>query len=221
MPNRTELCLVRHGETDWNRTLRYQGTSDVPLNALGFAQAKLGGKRLAGERWDAIVASPLIRVMQTAQAISDATGIVEIETDPDLMERRYGEAEGLTIEERQERWPNDIWPGLEPPEDLQARAARALNRISASHTGQRVIVVSHGGLINAILYGISDGEVGSGITRILNVSFTRIASDGQTWTIETVSDVDHLLDEEGVLNAMTPRDDTREELVAAAATTKE
>lgn len=223
MTKRTELVLVRHGETDWNRTLRYQGQTDIPLNDLGRMQARLGAARLAEEQWDAIVSSPLSRVMQTAGPIAEATGLSPIETDPDLMERHYGQAEGMVLAERKARWPDDIWPGLESMDDLRVRAMRALAAVAAAHAGQRVIVVSHGGLINSILAGISNGEVGSGISHILNVSFTRLHSDddGANWSIDVISDVDHLLDEAGVLNAMTPRRTTEEELVAAAATTKE
>jgi len=220
--NRTELVLVRHGETDWNRAMRYQGQTDIPLNDLGRMQARLGAERLAQESWDAIISSPLSRVMQTAEPIAAATGLSPIETDPDLMERHYGQAEGLLREEREARWPDQDWPGLEPMDHLQARAMRALHTVATRHAGQRVIVVSHGGLINSLLAGISDGRVGSGISHILNVSFTRIHSeDGKQWTIEVISDVDHLLDEQGVLNALTPERTTAQELAAAAVTTKE
>ena len=206
MSQTTELCLVRHGETEWNRNGLYQGTSDIPLNVLGIEQARLASVRLAGERWDAVISSPLSRAKATAQAIADAIGIEPIELLPDLQERAYGDAEGLTIAEREERWPEESWPNLESVESTWARGANILRRIVDNYLGKRVIVVSHGGLINAILREVTDGELGTGVTRILNVSLTCILSDddGASWTVDVVSDADHLLDEHGVLNVLMP-----------------
>jgi len=189
----TTICLVRHGETDWNRNNRYQGWADTPLNATGLAQAKLVAQVIAGESWDAIVSSPLARAFQTAQAIADASPeLGHIEQDPDLRERGYGEAEGLTLAEREARWEGPDWPGLEPWEVMAQRANAALERIARRHAGKRVLVVSHGGLMNAVLTSISGGDVGSGITVILNTARTTLLHDVSGWTIETVTDVNHL-----------------------------
>ncbi|MBA2775394.1 MAG: histidine phosphatase family protein [Chloroflexia bacterium] len=189
----TTICLVRHGETDWNRNNRYQGWADTPLNATGLAQAKLVAQVIAGESWDAIVSSPLARAFQTAQAIADASPeLGHIEQDPDLRERGYGEAEGLTLAEREARWEGPDWPGLEPWEVMAQRANAALERIARRHAGKRVLVVSHGGLMNAVLTSISGGDVGSGITVILNTARTTLLHDASDWTIETVTDVSHL-----------------------------
>ena len=206
MVQKTEICLVRHGETEWNRVGRYQGTSDIPLNELGLQQAQLASARLANESWDAILSSPLTRAATTAQAISDATGVVPIELLVDLQERAYGEAEGLTIVEREARWPDGDWPNLEPLEGIWERGNRVLQHIVTNYSGQRVIAVSHGGMINAILHDITDGELGTGVSLILNVSLTRLYSDddGVSWTVEVVSDVEHLLDEHGVMNVLIP-----------------
>jgi uncharacterized phosphatase len=156
--------------------------------------------------------------MQTARAAADAIGIDHIEPLPDLIERAYGDAEGLTIAEREERWPDGDWPGLETPGSTFVRARNVLEHILRNYEGKCVLVVSHGGLINSILHEISDGEVGTGVTRILNVSLTRIhTDDGEHWTIDVVSDADHLLDEHGVLNALTPGDVDKSGLASAHA----
>jgi uncharacterized phosphatase len=189
----TTICFVRHGETDWNRNNRYQGWADTPLNATGLAQAKLVAQVIAGESWDAIVSSPLARAFQTAQAIADASPeLGHIEQDPDLRERGYGEAEGLTLAEREARWEGPDWPGLESWEVMAQRANAALEHIARRHAGKRVLVVSHGGLMNAVLTSISGGDVGSGITVILNTARTTLLHDVSGWTIETVTDVNHL-----------------------------
>lgn len=188
----TTICLVRHGETDWNYTRRYQGWSDIPLNDLGVEQAETVARALAGEHWDAIVSSPLGRAMRTAEAIAAALGIDDIETDPDLRERSYGEAEGLTAEEREATWTGPEWPGLEAWDAVAERAMAALGRIVDRHRGQRVLVVCHGGLINAVLTTVSNGEHGTGITIILNTARTTLTHDGADWTVDTVTDASHL-----------------------------
>lgn len=188
----TTVCLVRHGETDWNLTHRYQGWEDIPLNETGLAQAELVAQALAGEAWDAIVSSPLGRAMQTAQAIADAAGLGEITVDADLRERGYGEAEGLTLAEREVRWPGLDWPGLEPYETMQGRAMDALQRIVETHRGRRVLAVCHGGLMNAVLARLSGGEVGTGHTVIVNTARTTLIHNGIAWAIATVTDASHL-----------------------------
>jgi uncharacterized phosphatase len=188
----TTICLVRHGETDWNLTRRYQGWVDIPLNATGLQQAEVVSQRIAREQWDAIISSPLTRARQTAQAIANALGIEEVDVDADLRERGYGEAEGLTLAEREARWAGPEWPGLEALETMRERAMAALTRVANRHVGQRVLVVCHGGLINAVLHQISGGEHGSGITVIHNTALSTLVHDADGWSIETVTDAEHL-----------------------------
>jgi uncharacterized phosphatase len=192
-PAVTSICLVRHGETDWNSTGRYQGQIDIPLNEVGLQQAAVVAAVIANEpAWDAIVSSPLARARQTAEAIASAVGIEELIFDADLKERSYGEAEGLTIAERTARWTGNEWPGLEPYESLQQRGVAALDRVAQRFPGLRVLVVCHGGLMNAILAHHSTGEHGTGVTVIRNTARTHLAHDGSAWTIETVTDASHL-----------------------------
>jgi uncharacterized phosphatase len=193
---RTHIQLIRHGETDWNVQTRYQGSSDIPLNDTGRAQAAALAESMKGESWDHIVASPLSRAMDTAKAVAGAIGIPESEIVPDkrVMERAYGEAEGLTIEEREAKFPDGDWPGLETWEDSALRGMNAIEDLAKERPGQRILVVCHGGLINAILATISHGEVGTGKSVILNTSRTDLFHDGETWTIGEISAVPHLED---------------------------
>ena len=186
------LCLVRHGETEWNLTHRYQGTTDIPLNETGREQAQRVAEALGQERWDAIVSSPLSRAMETARAIAATTGIATIEQDRALQERAYGEAEGLTLAEREKTWPGGEWPGLEPWDDVATRTMTAIERIANHHAGKRVLVVCHGGVINSILAVLSKNELGTGKTVILNTSLTTLTRSGDEWEIGAVNVVRHL-----------------------------
>jgi uncharacterized phosphatase len=192
MDNITRIGLVRHGETDWNAQGKYQGRADIPLNAEGRRQAALLAEAMQGESWDTIISSPLRRAMETARPIAAAVGLTEIAEDPDLMERAYGEAEGLTLVEREAIWPEGEWPGLEDWEDVATRGMRAIHRVAAAHPGKRNLVVCHGGLINSILAFISDGNLGTGKTTIINTSRTMLDFDGTTWEIVSVNDTEHL-----------------------------
>lgn len=195
-PTHTTVLLVRHGETDWNRTGKYQGSSDVPLNPLGMQQASQLADYLRTHELaptgDAIVSSPLSRAFDTARAIGDALGITGIATDADLQERSYGAAEGLTLVEREAKWPKGNWPGLEEWDHVAIRAMRALDRIVVSHAGERVFVVCHGGLINSILAVLSDGELGTGKTTIINTSITTLTLHVTGWHIDSVNQTPHL-----------------------------
>ena len=146
------LYLVRHGETEWNRQRRIQGTTDIPLNETGREQARRTGRLLARRQWNAVVASPLSRALETASIIAAELGLPEPSTDDRLVERNYGEAEGLDFDELQARFPEDTpVPGREKRSKVAARALEALMDIARAHPDDAVVVVSHGGLIRSVL----------------------------------------------------------------------
>ena len=92
------ICLIRHGETAWNAELRIQGHRDLPLNGSGLAQAEALAGRLAGQRFDALYSSDLLRARQTAQPLADVLGL-PVRLEPELRERHFGCCEGKTREE--------------------------------------------------------------------------------------------------------------------------
>jgi uncharacterized phosphatase len=192
----THIQLIRHGETDWNVDNRYQGSTDIPLNETGRQQAAAVAEAMRGEEWDHMVSSPLSRAMETAQAVADAIGYdrQDIVSDPRAKERSYGEAEGLTLAEREKVWPEGDWPGLEDWEDVALRGMDMIEELAREHAGERVLVVAHGGLINSLLATISKGEVGTGKSIILNTSRTDLFHTGSGWEIGVISDVSHLED---------------------------
>lgn len=156
------LYLVRHGETDWNSQRRIQGTTDIPLNDTGREQAARTGRLLARRDWNAVIASPLSRAFETASIIAAELGLPEPTADDRLVERNYGEAEGLDFAEMQRLFPGDTpVPGREKRSAIATRASRALMDIAHTHPNEAVIVVSHGGLIRSVLRTVEpDGDHG-------------------------------------------------------------
>jgi probable phosphoglycerate mutase len=145
----TTLLLARHGETDWNRELRIQGSSDIELNELGREQAQALADELADVDLDAIYASDLSRARATAEVVA-ATKELPVRLDPRLRERAFGSWEGLTREDIEERFLPDDRPDGESDEDVRTRVLAAIDEIAAAHPGQQVLVVSHGGALNAL-----------------------------------------------------------------------
>lgn len=181
----TTLHFVRHGETDWNRQGRFQGIQDVPLNAEGRRQAR----HLAsswGEKAEVLVASPLSRARETAEILGEALGLPLGGTDGRLVERDYGLGSGLTLDERRERFPDGVVPGVEDSESIRTRALHFLDEVSRTHEGRRVIVVSHGGFINAVLALVSGGEVGTGKSILENASVSTLVQGSQGWRVTAV-----------------------------------
>ncbi|QYH36196.1 histidine phosphatase family protein [Salinibacterium sp. M195] len=150
------IYLVRHGETNWNRERRIQGSSDIPLNETGRAQAAATGELLARRQWDGIFASPLSRAMETAQIISDTVGLAAPITLPAVVERHYGDAEGRTDDEVDRLYPGDTEvPGRETRVSVIERALPALVQLAEQNHGKSVIVVAHGGVIASILAAVA------------------------------------------------------------------
>lgn len=155
----TRLSIVRHGQTDWNLHKRIQGSTDIPLNSTGRAEAAETGVRLRARHWDAIVASPLMRADETARIIAGELGLPSPETARDITERHHGDIEGLTFAERRMRFPDGVAvPGLESRQDVLDRVLPELERIAAFHDGQSVLIVSHGGVIGTLIRHVTDGK---------------------------------------------------------------
>lgn len=159
----TPLIFVRHGETDWNRGLRFQGQRDIPLNQRGRRQAERNGRAVAGilaaGRWR-LVSSPLSRSVETMRILLAAAGQKErsFATDPALMEVRYGDWEGLTLDEIAAVHPEeahareiDKWgyalPNGESYTMLAERVAGWLKTVDGP-----TFMVAHGGTLRSLLH---------------------------------------------------------------------
>ena len=158
----TYLYLIRHARSTWNAEGRMQGQADPPLDALGHRQAQALAEGLKTETIHAIYSSPLARARDTAEAIATSQGVSVI-YDERLTERHLGKWTGLTGSEADEQYPElraqtgrEGWRVAGPPEgenlaQLTARATAAFAEILANHPEARVVVVSHGGTLNAYL----------------------------------------------------------------------
>jgi len=156
-----ELWLVRHGQTDWNLEQRIQGHTDLPLNGTGMAQARDLGESLAGSSFDALFSSDLQRARQTAAALARRFHL-SIHLDQRLRERSLGVWEGLTIPEIKQRYPefeenrrrdplNTAPPGGESLLQLAERVTHAAGDITRQFPSGRVLVVSHGLALAALI----------------------------------------------------------------------
>jgi probable phosphoglycerate mutase len=144
----TTLLLARHGETDWNRELRIQGSSDIGLNELGRRQARLLAQELTDVDLDAIYASDLSRASATAAAVAATHGL-EVKLDRRLRERSFGSWEGLTREDLDALPPGSHHDG-ESDDEVRGRMLAAVHDIAAAHPGEQVLLVSHGGALNTL-----------------------------------------------------------------------
>jgi len=195
------LYFVRHGETDWNAERRIQGSTDIPLNETGRRQASGTGRLLARRSWDALYASPLSRAFETASIIGAEVGLPTPIPLPEIVERNYGEAEGLTGSEIDARFPGDSpVPGRETREEVVARVLPALLELAERHSGQNVIVVGHGGVIRSVLLAVDPEHDHGPITNGSVHSFAH--EDGSFELIAFDDPIEH----ESLENATGPLD---------------
>lgn len=157
----TRVVLIRHGQTAWNRELRFRGQSDVPLDEFGQKQAEATARYIAA-RWPvvAVYASPLSRTMKTAEAIAQSQGLV-VQSLEGLRDINFGELQGRLATEAAQLYPGLHQAWMETPHTVQfpkggsldtvrQRVALALDEVAARHRGQAVALVSHT-VVNRVL----------------------------------------------------------------------
>jgi uncharacterized phosphatase len=148
------IALIRHGQTDWNKERRLQGSSDIPLNATGREQAAEVGDILVAQRheqdWAAVVTSPLSRARETGAIIAEKLGLELGRSYDGFAELDFGVAEGATIDEAIVKWPAWDAEGSETIDEVAERGFAALEQVRADFGDQDVIVAAHGTVIRAI-----------------------------------------------------------------------
>ncbi|MDT1120901.1 histidine phosphatase family protein [Bacillus altitudinis] len=187
----TAICLVRHGETDWNAAKRIQGRTDIPLNDTGKWQAEQTGLYLKDAHWDVVISSPLSRAKETAHLILQHVHAPLVIMD-DFIERDYGDAEGMSFEERQKLFPNKQYPNMEPLSALQDRMLEGIEKVRATYPDQRVLIVAHGAAIHALLTALADEQMGIKDTRLENACLNYVEWTDGEWKVNDYNLVSHL-----------------------------
>ncbi|ROP66221.1 putative phosphoglycerate mutase [Curtobacterium sp. PhB130] len=182
----TLLYLVRHGETDWNKQRRIQGSTDIPLNDTGRSQATETAGLLARRSFDAVVASPLVRAYETGSIIATRLGLPAPTTYPGLAERSYGEAEGLTDDEVLANYPHDDIPGRESRAALLDRVTETLGEIAVRYDGGVIVVATHGAVIRSVVNAAAPGTADRHHTPIRNGSVHSFRWDPERFHAELV-----------------------------------
>lgn len=197
MPTTTTFALVRHGQTDWNAEFRIQGSTDIPLNDVGRGQATAAVTPLAAfhedERdWDFIVSSPLSRAADTADVIAAGLGVNVTHRLPGIIERHYGDAEGLQAGPELEalRIPNGFLTA-ESEAVVAQRGIDTLQNLASEFPGARIIVVSHGTLIRLTVNAIFDLSVGP----ISNAALTVVRASPAGWHLDHLNGENVLVEE--------------------------
>lgn len=198
-----DMILIRHGETDWNRELRFQGQVDVALNETGLEQARRLAARMRGERANSLYMSDLLRARQTAEPIAGQLSLQGV-ADAQLREQSFGIVDGMRSDDIQQQYP-DEWAGWlrfdenfcmpqgETTRQFHARVMDAIYRLAGDHANETVVVVTHGGVLDMV-YRTARALALSGPRQsdIPNAGYNRIrVQDGKVDIVEW-ADVRHL-----------------------------
>lgn len=162
----SRIGVIRHGETEWNKLTKLQGREDIDLNDIGLEQARMVGEFLKEYEWDMILSSPLKRAKNTALVIAETIGVDDVIIEDDLIERDYGEASGMTLKERLVKYPDRNYSNMEDWYHLRDRVNKKVLELARKYEDKNILLISHGGAINSLLYTLSSGEYGSGITKL-------------------------------------------------------
>ncbi len=176
------FAFIRHGQTDWNKEDRLQGSSDIPLNATGREQAHEAARMLADEGWRIVVSSPLKRARETAEIIAAELGLELGPSYPELAERDYGALEGSSSSAAMAEHPNRDYPGAETLASVVARGRAGLTRIADDFGEQDVVIVAHGTIIRYTLAALA-GRPLEGIRNGTISTFDRVDDHWEVFTV--------------------------------------
>jgi probable phosphoglycerate mutase len=203
----TEIWLIRHGETDWNRARRLQGWQDTPLNAHGENQARLLAERLELEArnspFDAIYSSDLQRALHTAQPAAERLEL-RVRPEPGLRERCYGVLEGVAMDRLdieqpaaaaawKSREPDRILDGGEALRQFHNRIVATVDDIAERHENGRVLVFTHGGVLDIVwrhAHGIPLTHPRD--AALLNAGVNRLSVERRSWHVMGWGDIAHI-----------------------------
>ncbi len=199
----TRFMLIRHGETEYNKIKKLQGTQNSPLTEKGRDQAKLIGKRLSGSIPDYFYSSDLGRARETAGEIS-----LFINKEPVLLEemreRAFGIFEGENFEELKDKYP-EVWgkhrnggldykiPEGESKKDVMLKVDKVLRDLGEKHPNSTVAIVTHGGTISYFLqYILGFPSESSKKFPVKNCSINTVIYKDNDFIIDSIGDTLHL-----------------------------
>ena len=203
MQSKTEVILIRHGETEWNLSGRWQGHADSPLSTRGIEQAEALGQRMLKETLDCFYSSDLERARHTSRLVGGPS-----EWNPEFMEslreRDLGVLEGLTTEEMKVKYPQEYKsfrndgpeyqvPGGESFKQFYDRCSGALEEVASRNPGKKIGVVTHGGFLGAIFRYVLNIPLDAERNFVLlNCSLNRLKKTESGWNLVSWGDVAHL-----------------------------
>jgi uncharacterized phosphatase len=180
----TQVGFLRHGQTDWNINFLLQGVTDIPMNDTGIEQVRLAASAINKADWDLVLTSPLHRARHTAEIIASETGITEVLEQSLLIERSFGEAEGLSHEQWRAKYSNlDDIPGGESRIQLAQRSQMLLDVLASEFAGKRILAVSHGALIRNLISIISENQLPRDGERLGNASLNVVSHHESSWKV--------------------------------------
>ncbi len=150
----TKICLIRHGQTNWNKQKLIQGRIDNLLNETGKVASREAAKKIKELNidWEVFLSSPLKRAYETAEIIKTELGFSnDIIVIPDLTEREFGALEGKKVCEESYKLMDEGVEGIEMLLDLQTRSVSTILKIASDYKDKRILVATHSQFIKGLL----------------------------------------------------------------------
>ena len=199
----TRILAIRHGQTAWNADARIQGHTDIELDAMGRWQAERLAAALADEELQAVYSSDLSRARQTAAPFAARAGL-ELRLDAGLRERAFGEFEGLSFAQIEQRWPDQAarWRRRDPDfgahggevlRHFRERVTAVVTRLALAHRGQSIALVTHGGVLDMLYREAARLALDAPRSwQVANAGINRLLHSGAGFVLVGWADVGHL-----------------------------
>jgi len=199
----TRILAIRHGQTAWNADGRIQGHTDIALDAVGQWQAERLAQALGDDELQAIYSSDLSRARQTAAPLAARQGLT-VRVDVELRERAFGQFEGLSYAQIEQRWPEQAaaWRRRDPDfgarggevlRDFRDRGVAAVSRLAQAHRGQSIAMVTHGGVLDLLYREAMRVALDAPRTwQLANAGINRLLHSGEGLVLVGWGDVGHL-----------------------------
>lgn len=197
------VTIIRHGETEWNVAMRLQGNSDSELTRKGISHVELLAKALQSKKYDVLISSDQKRALRTAEIINQYQGLTIVENSA-FRERNFGIMEGLTHEEIIHNYPEVYTrykkrkvqfqiPEGESLVQFYQRVTNGLQQMSKTYQGKKILLVTHGGVLDCALRMTLDIPLGTGRRfSIYNTSINTFSVSENQWLLEEWGNIDHL-----------------------------